>query len=467
MTIKKKLINAAGIGMLATSTVAGTSAKQPNFVLILVDDMGWTGTSALMDNRISSSRSDYYFTPNIAMLAKNGVTFCNAYSASPLCTPSRASILTGKTPARLHMTSPGPPGRPAFSWQKVVAPPHTNSLPEKEITIAEMLKRKKYATAHFGKWHLSGGGPGKHGFDQHDGSTGNDSFGYNKASNPKDIFGITKRANAFIDQSVKNGKPFYVQLSHYALHEPIEALSSTLKECSKRPSGKHHSDAKYAAMTQDVDTSIGLVLKKIKQMGVEKNTYIIVTSDNGAGRHGSRNENYPLYGSKGTLYEGGIRGPLIIRGPGIKSGTYIRENVVGCDLFPTICGLAGLKKVPDDIDGTSILPLLRNETNNKFSNRPLIFYFPHYGMGPRQKPQAALIQGRYKLLEDLESGRTKLFDLSRDIGERYNISTRARNTANRMENELHSYLKQVNASLPTPNKNYNPNAPRRRSRKMR
>ena len=116
MTIKKKLINAAGIGMLATSTVAGTSAKQPNFVLILVDDMGWTGTSALMDNRISSSRSDYYFTPNIAMLAKNGVTFCNAYSASPLCTPSRASILTGKTPARLHMTSPGPPGRPAFSW---------------------------------------------------------------------------------------------------------------------------------------------------------------------------------------------------------------------------------------------------------------------------------------------------------------------------------------------------------------
>lgn len=463
MTIKKKLINAAGIGMLATCAVAGTTAKEPNFVLILVDDMGWTGTSALMDNRISRSKSDFYLTPNIAMLAKQGVTFCNAYSSSPLCTPSRASILTGKTPARLHMTSPGPSGRPAFSWHKMVAPPHTNSLPEKELTIAEMLKKKSYTTAHFGKWHLAGGGPGKHGFDQHDGNTGNNNSGYNKKTNPKDIFGMTKRANAFIGQSVKDGKPFYVQLSHFALHTPVEALSSTIKDCSKRPAGKYQRNAKYAAMTQDVDTSIGSVLKKIKQLGIEKHTYIIVTSDNGAGMLNSRNENYPLYGGKGTLYEGGIRVPMIICGPGIKSGTYIRENVIGYDLFPTICGLAGLKKISAEIDGISIESLLRNEKDNKFSNRSLIFYFPHYGMGPRQKPQSALIQGHYKLLEDLESGHTKLFDLSRDISERYNISIRMWNTTNKMKKELYAYLKQVNARLPTPNKYYDSNAiPRRR-----
>ena len=253
--------------MLSASIFAQASEKQPNFVFILVDDMGWTGTSAKMDNKLNDSHSDFYQTPNIAMLAKQGIRFCNAYSAASLCTPSRASILTGKSPAQLHMTTPGPCKKYTPTWQKIIAPHHINSLPDKEKTIAELLKTKNYTTAHFGKWHLLGGGPGKHGFDQHDGNTGNGGPGKYKNPNPKDIFGITKRANDFMEKNVKNNKPFYVQLSHFAVHSPYEALSKTMESCSKRKTGKYHKNSKYAAMTQDLDSSIGQILAKIKQLG--------------------------------------------------------------------------------------------------------------------------------------------------------------------------------------------------------
>jgi len=443
-----KILNMAGIGMLTASAFAQAPEKQPNFVFVLVDDMGWTGTSALMDNKIKSSKSDFYLTPNIAALAKQGIRFSNAYSSAALCTPSRASILTGKSPAQLHMTTPGPVRRYIPAWYKVIPPQHITSLPIKEKTIAEALKTKNYATAHFGKWHLSGGGPGKHGFDQHDGNTGNGGPGRYKDPNPKDIFSITNRANAFMEKNVVKGKPFYVQLSHFAVHSPYEALSKTIESCSKRKPGKYHnSNNKYAAMTQDLDTSIGHLLAKIKELGIEKNTYVILMSDNGASMRYNRKENFPLSGGKGNLYEGGIRVPLIIRGPNIKANQFQNTNVIGYDLYPTLCELAGIKLSDKNIEGISLVSLL-NGNKDKFKNRQLIFHFPHYGLGPRQKPQSALIQGQYKLLKDLGTGKTKLFDLSTDIGEHKNISASAPDIASGMHAKLTAYLKKVKAQMP-------------------
>ena len=363
----------------------------------------------------------------------------------------------GKSPARLHITSPGPVRRRTPTWYKIIPPKHKNYLPEQEITIAEILKKKNYATAHFGKWHLSNGGPGKHGFDVSDGNTGNGGPGNYKDPNPKDIFGVTKRANAFMDKCVKSNKPFYVQLSHFAVHNPHEALSKTIASCAKRNTGKYQHNVKYAAMTQDLDTSIGQVLEQIKKLGIANNTYVILTSDNGAGMRGSRNENHPLHGGKGSLLEGGIRVPLIIRGPGIKANSSLSENVIGYDLFPTICELAGVKTMPGSIEGISLVPLFSGRKNS-FETRQLIFHNPHYGIGPGQKPQSALIQGNYKIIKDLETGKFMLFDLDKDLGERHDLSGSQPVLTADMQKKLSSYLKKVNAQQPVKNYHYDSNA---------
>jgi arylsulfatase A len=453
-----KALPIIGISLLTTipnAVQAKTQGAHPNFVFILIDDMGWTGSSVQLNKKLKDSKSDFYLTPNMEKLAKQGVRFSNAYSPAALCTPSRGSILTGKSPAQLHITTPGPGRRRTPSWHKLIQPKHINSLPTKETTLAELLKQKNYATAHFGKWHLSGGGPGKHGFDQHDGETGNGGPGKYKDPNPKDIFKLTQRANAFMEKNVKNGKPFYVQLSHFAVHSPHEALSKTIASCSKRKDGKYHNNDKYAAMTQDLDTSIGQVLDKIKKLGIEKNTYVILMSDNGAGIRNSRNENAPLSGGKGTLWEGGVRVPLIICGPGVKANVSQTANVIGYDLFPTVCELAGVKSLPRNIEGISLVPLLTGKKDD-FANRQMIFHYPHYGRGPRQKPQSALIEGRYKLLKDLETGQVKLFDLTKDIGEKNDLTKSNPTLSAEMHNKLKAYLKKVKAQQPTKNSNYKP-----------
>ncbi len=253
----------------------------PSFVFILADDMGWTGLSCPMDDKVPRSKSDFYQTPQIDRLARQGMRFSNAYSPSSMCTPSRAGILTGKSPALLRMTTPGPAkGQPAD--RKLIPPQHIDSLPDRETTIAEVLRRRGYATAHFGKWHLGGGGPGRHGFDQHDGDTDNRGPGLYEDPNPKDIFGVTRRAVAFMDDQVAAGKPFYVQLSHYALHGPSESLDGTKAAYEARPAGTRHDNVEYAAMTRDLDTGVGMVLDRIDRLGIAETTYVVFMSDNGA-----------------------------------------------------------------------------------------------------------------------------------------------------------------------------------------
>jgi arylsulfatase A-like enzyme len=443
------------IALMATMTV---QAAKPNFVFVLVDDMGWTGMSTPIHDKVTNSQSDFYQTPQLAKLASQGTRFSSAYSPSSMCTPSRASILTGKSPAQLHMTTPGP-NRATSSWQKLAQPRHVTDLPSGEVTIAETLKSNGYATAHFGKWHLNGGGPGKHGFEAHDGATGNDPREAS-ASNPKDIFGITQRSIDFMTKNAKARKPFYLQVSHYAVHSPVEALYATKSDFAKKTKGKYHNNAEYAAMTKDFDTSVGLLLDQIDKLGIAGQTYVIFLSDNGGGTRLNRSENLPLAGGKGSLYEGGIRVPMIIRGPGVKANVFCHTPVTGTDLFPTIRELAGVKSpMPAGVEGTSIVPLLAAKPFKR-ERSGLVFHYPHYGQGPKQTPQSAIRVGKYKLIKLYESNELHLYDIEKDIGESHDLAKADPGLTASLYAQLQSTLNEIGADLPTVNPSYNATAKR-------
>ncbi len=458
----RNLLMITGVGVLTGTlsfpVAADAATPSPNFVFILVDDMGWTGTSLDVDNRRNDSKSDYYRTPNIESLAKEGLCFSNAYAPAPMCSPSRASFLTGKSPAQLHLTTPGRYKAPS-AWHKISQPEHIHELPGNEITIAEVLKSNNYMTAHYGKWHLGNGGPEAHGFDESDGETGNGGPGNYEDPNPKDIYGITERAQKFMAKQTKAGKPFYLQLSHYAVHAPTQAMKSSESQFESLKEGRNHSDSSYAAMTYDFDQSVGMVLDTIDELGIKNNTYVIFMSDNGAGSKRGSKENAPLAGGKGSLWEGGVRVPLIIRGPEIKAGSYNYENVIGYDLFPTIFELVTIvESQPKSVEGTSVVLLLLGAKEIKRKYEELIFHYPHYGKGPKQKPQSAIIDGNYKLVLSYETNEKALYDLTKDIGEENDLSKKNPEKADQMYKKMMAYLKRVDAQLPTENKNYDSNA---------
>jgi arylsulfatase A-like enzyme len=434
--------------------VLADSSEKPNFVFILTDDMGWTGTSVEMSDRLAESKSDFYKTPNIEKLANQGMRFSRAYSPAALCTPSRAAILTGKTPAELHMTTPG--GGRTQSYQKLAGPMHVKDLPSSETTIAEALKKAGYATAHLGKWHLGHGEPGEHGFDLHDGSTGNNAP--DDKNGPKDVFGITERAGEFMTEQAREGKPFYLQLSHYAVHMPVEALDASKEKFSRLPQGDRHSDIDYAAMTYDLDASIGTLLNKLEELKLTDNTYVVFMSDNGAGGNPRRPQTAPLKGGKGNFYEGGIRVPLIVRGPGIEANSSSNENVIGSDLFPTFSEWAGVSAI-EEIEGSSLVPLLTGKPASfQRQEKSLLFHYPHYGQGPAQKPQSAVIVGNYKLLRDLETETVQLFDLEKDLSEKNDLAQTMPGKADELEKLLNKRLQEVDAQMPTTNQDYDPEA---------
>lgn len=453
----------AAAALLCTTSARADPEVQsaPSVVFVLIDDLGWTGLSVTMDEKVPQARSDLHETPRIAELADEGMRFSHAYAPSAMCTPSRASLLTGRSPAALHMTTPGPARR--RTDRKVIPPLHVTDLPEGETTLAEALKSKGYATAHLGKWHLAGGGPGRHGFDVHDGATGNGGPGENADPDPKDMFGVTRRSIAFMVEQVAAGRPFYLQLSHYALHAPTRALTETEEAFQKVPLGQRHRDRALAAMLKDLDTSIGMLLKSIDALGIRDNTYVILMSDNGGGGRRSLTANAPLSGMKAMLLEGGIRVPLIVRGPNVEAGSSCARNVTGWDLFPTVCALAGVDSLPSAVEGVSLVPLLRG-TTERFERPPdeLMFHFPHYGRGPSQVPQSAILAGDLKLIRWWESGETKLFDLAKDIGESIDLSDARPEDAQALEARLDAWLEAVGAQVPVANPDYDPSAEPRR-----
>lgn len=428
---------------------------KPNFILILSDDQGWNGTSVQMDAEVPESRSDFYQTPNLEKLAAQGMRFSSAYAPSPVCSPTRYSLQTGKSPAR-HGWTKASPVMTAADGYKLIPPSISRQFPASETTIAELLKAAGYATAHYGKWHLGGGGPGQHGYDEHDGDTGNrdaEAFG---DPNPVDIFGISKRAADFMATQTKAGKPFYVQLSHHALHYPEQSLKATQQKYHRLPPGERHRDPVRAAMTENLDAGVAVVMEAIDRLEIADSTYMIYMSDNGGGGGSS---NRPLAGGKGSLWEGGLRVPMIIRGPGIAAGSICDVPVVGHDLFPTFCELAGISgKVPADIDGGSLVPLLtgRGKAQVKRPDEGIVFHFPHYQGRPENGPQSAIRLGDFKLMRFYETGKSYLFDLSKDLGERNDLAQQMPVKTADLRRRLDDHLQTVGARMPTVNPQYDP-----------
>ena len=426
--------------------------EYPNFIIILVDDQGWNGTSVQMMNEEINSKSDFYQTPNIEKLAEKGIKFSSAYAGAPVCAPSRYSIQFGQTPARLKMIRVG------------MNTSHINH--STDLTIPKQLKNinSNYVAAHFGKWGI-GAYPSLLGYDESDGATGNKDGGFDFKDNkkqwqntinedPKKIFSITDKAIDFIDRKAKSNTPFFLQLSHYAVHSDIMMRKKTLEKYNNLPKGKYQKNSGFAAMTEDLDDSVGLLLGKIEDLGIEDNTYIIYTSDNGSvpimppKRIYKESYNYPLSRGKWDANEGGIRVPFIVVGPGIEKNVESKSIISFSDILPTIIDLAGGKIKDDkDLDGGSLKNVFENHKKTKVNrNREGLFFHVPYENGiALKRAHSAIILDNFKLIKFHDNGQLMLFDLDNDLGEKNNLSTTNLNQALELELLLDNYLIKVKA----------------------
>lgn len=418
--------------------------QQPNFIVIYGEGSGWASTSVQMDDRNSASKSSTVNTPNIERLAASGMRFSNGYAPSPRCTPSRAALLTGKSPAQLHMTFVNEGKRDSGSEVngRVITPNALTELPAGETTIAEFLKRAGYATAHFGKWHLGRVSPTQHGFDESDGATGNGGPDNVAAPNPKQALAMTAKGIDFMERQVKADKPFYLQVSHYP-NQPE-------KGGGQRPPKTSDDE------TAIVDQTLGQLLDAVERLRLNSNTYIIYTTD-----HGTPGKNFPLTGGKGTVWEGGLRVPFIVAGPGVKAGACSHVRVTQTDLFPTFVELAGAKEAwPRGIEGGSFANVLEGggTGNVKRPREEFVVHFPHYDKDA-QGPASAIYIGDLKLIHAYETGTLKLFDVANDPGERRDLALQMSDKTKELDARLAAYLKETGAQLPTANPNYDSSRP--------
>ncbi|MEN9360835.1 MAG: hypothetical protein RL095_2370 [Verrucomicrobiota bacterium] len=430
------------------------AGKKPNIIFILADDQAWNGTAVPMDPQIPGSKSAVIQTPNLEKLAAAGLRFSQAYAPAPVCSPTRVSIQTGKTPASQHWTkaAPGVGDGPSF---KLIEADCSKDLEAKEVTIGELLKTAGYATAHYGKWHISGGGPAKHGYDESDGDTGNRDADNLTPPDPLALFSTSKRAAEFIKKSRAAGKPFYVQISSYALHASHNALPETIAKYQKLMPDAKGQEVSRAAIMENLDTAIGQLLKSVDEQGLASSTYVIYMADNGmSGKKGV------LSGGKGDLREAGIRVPFIIRGPGIPQNAVSRTLIAGEDLLPTFCSLAGLPadKLPKGLAGGDLRPVLaKPEAEVKRAQPGMSFHFPHYQGGT---PSSALVIGDWKLLLDYEDDHVELYNLKNDPGEQNDLAKSEASRAAAMKADLLARLKADDAWMPRPNPAYDPAAPK-------
>lgn len=437
--------------LLFAMSATAAPVERPNIVFLLSDDQDWTGLSVQMHPDLPNSKSDFYRTPNLEKFAAQGMRFSAAYAPAPVCSPTRISLQTGMSPAKLGWTK----AAPAEDGHKLIEGANRKSIRPDETTIGEMLQGAGYATAHYGKWHLSGGGPEANGYDESDGDTGNRDADAFVDPNPVDIFGMTERATAFMEKQSRAGKPFFVQMSYYALHLPENALKSTRAFYESQPPGRMHADIDRAAITTDLDTGVGRLLDAIDRLGLGKNTYVIYLSDNGAGG-GGKGGVRPLSAGKGGVWEGGIRVPLIVRGPGIAPDSWCHERVVGYDFFPTFCRWAGVKEpLPQGIEGGDLTPLLFEGARGPVqrSREELVFHFPHY---QGDTPHSAILMGDHKLIHFYETGESRLFDLKKDLAETNDLSRTEPEVAADLKGRLESYLAEVGAAMPETNPNFDP-----------
>ena len=419
--------------LAAASLARGQDGSAPNIILIVADDQGWNHLSVPMDDEVPGSGSDYFLTPNIDRIAATGMRFPNAYAAAPMCGPSRTALHYGKGTARVVYSEAAEDVRAA-------------SMP-----IGEMMQSAGYATAHFGKWSPGAPESGLQYYDASDGAASNADGNVEDPANPKDIFGITERAIAFMEASVDTGRPFYMQLSHYAPHVAFRALAETVEKWERIEPGATHTDSVYGAMTEDLDTGIGRVLDRLQDLGVANSTYVIYTSDHG--QTINRSTNQPLRLGKGTLWEGGMRVPFIVSGPGIAAGTISDARVVSLDFFPTFAELAGAAgTAPDDLEGGSLVPLLLGGGDGEVrrSREELVFHFAQPSGQPQSRPSSSIYLENYKLLKFYDTGNLELYDIAGDPREQQDLAGQMPERLEELHRRLMSYLDAVGATIPDP-----------------
>lgn len=455
------------------------SINQPNIVLIFADDQGWRDVGYQSDG--------IFLTPNIDRLAAEGMVFTDAYSAAGNCAPSRACLLSGNYTPRHHVYAVGSTERGPAKLRRLIPIPNRSGLAPNVVTLAEALKGAGYVTGHFGKWHLAGKQgalPTQQGFDETydsfgdgehpEGTTGNKK---GPPEDPKGVFTLTRKACEFIERN-KNG-PFFCYLPHHAIHGPLQLTPTTRSLMEKHSREKFPSTA-YLGCTYDLDSSVGLLLAKLKELDLEKNTLVIYTSDNGA-TPGSLQE--PLRGNKGCYYEGGIREPFVVRWPGVvEAGSKSSVPIILVDLFPTFLAAAGVP-VPDGktLDGENLLPLFKQEGH--LERQAIFWHFPGYlntavtrGRDPvfRTRPVSVIRKGDWKLHLyheewQLDGGReaavssnaVELYNLADDIGERSNVAATESEKRDELIGDLLAWFDSTGARLPNQrNPNYDDEARR-------
>jgi arylsulfatase A-like enzyme len=410
----------------------------PNVVFILADDLG-------VNDLRCYGRADHN-TPHLDKLAAQGARLTSAYAACPVCSPTRAAIMAGKTPARLHLTT-FLPGRPDCPSQKLLHPKINQHLPLAVKTLAEYLREAGYATGCFGKWHLGGQGflPTDQGFDTY--YPGRARTEPSEAEGGKGEFDLTAKAVEFVEAN--RGRPFFLYLAHNAPHIPYTAKPELVAKNAKA------FEPTYAAVIESLDETVGLLLRKLDDLKLAGNTIVIFTSDNGGlhvpeGPHQKITHNTPYRAGKGYLYEGGIRIPLIVRWPGrVKAGREIDAPVISTDWLPTLVEATG-SKAPEGLDGVSLAGLLTGKA--KLPDRDLFWHLPHY-TNQGSWPSGAIRSGRWKLIENY-GGTTELYDLVADPGETRPVSRPQ--LIGRLQGLLADWRREVGAQENTQNPDFDP-----------
>ncbi len=470
--------------MSVLSLSANTTEKKPNVLFILADDFGY--------HDMSCTGSKFYETPNIDKIAGQGMIFTHGYAACPVCSPSRASILTGKFPARHGITdwigaASGEKWRNEKRFTKLLPPDYVHRLPSEYVTLPEAMKQSGYKTFFAGKWHLGekGSWPEDHGFDINIGGwdAGSPKGGYfSPYENPnlqdgKDGENLSMRLAQETVRFLKEnnpkqtGTPVFAYLSFYAVHGPLETTQEKWSKYRQKaenigiastgftmghflPIRQVQDNPVYAGLVEQMDDAVGIVLNALKDMGLTENTIVIFTSDNGGVAAGDAfaTSNLPLRAGKGYQFEGGIREPYFIKVPGLtRGGEKCDTPVSGTDFYPTLLELCGIEQRPEEhSDGVSLVPLLKGK---EFPERPLIWHYPHYG-NQGGEPSSIIRKGDWKLIHYYEDGHVELYNLKADPSESDDVSGNNQKLAGQLHGELFDYLAAVGARFPEKDPEY-------------
>lgn len=464
------------ISSCAANSLLGSNPK--NVILFLVDDWGWTDGGVF--------GSDLYETPNIDGLAQRGVLFTQAYASCTVCSPSRASVMTGIYPAKLRVTDWIDGHSKNYKNTPLLEPDWTKKLEHSRVTIAEVLQGYGYKTASIGKWHLTpkvqpGSDqevaycPKAHGFDVNIGGNqfgGPGSYFAPFSGGRKEMINMPQAevgehlTDRLTDEAVKvitdwKDEAFFIYFPYYAVHAPIQGKPELVDKYEEKVKpGLRHKNAVYASMIETMDRSIGRVIETLEQLGIAGDTMIILTGDNGGldpRDSGRITDNHPLRDGKGSVYEGGVRVPCIIASPNGEKGVVSETPVISMDYFSTILAALNLDFQSYKTDGKNLMSLVMGE-ENELDERDLFWHYPHYHeLGAT--PYSAIRSGKYRLIEYHLDGNIELYDLDNDIGERKELSRQMPDVVHRLKQRLYDWLEDTNAQIPRENPNYDPQSP--------